>query len=65
VMLSIHSLPNDTSRSKHLLNLAVENSVQLHFANELCSLTTQKDLEKISTYMSFAHKQKGKFPWTV
>lgn len=65
VMLSIHSLPNDTSRSKHLLNLAVENSVQLHFANELCSLTTQKDLEKISTYMSFAPKQKGKFPWTV
>jgi len=54
VMLSIHSLPNDQARANELLQMAITNKVQLHFANEFCTLKTQEDLERIQTYLSFS-----------
>lgn len=63
VMLSIHSLPNDKTTANDILHTALDNDVQLHFANELCSLKSQNDLERIETYLSFAVKQKGNYPW--
>ena len=62
-MLSIHSLPNDKTTANDILHTALDNDVQLHFANELCSLKSQNDLERIETYLSFAVKQKGNYPW--
>jgi len=63
VMCSMYSLPNDKTVRSALLNLALENNVQLHFANEFCSLKNQKDLEKINMYLNFGHKQKGEKWW--
>jgi sporadic carbohydrate cluster protein (TIGR04323 family) len=54
VMLSIHSLPNNKTRTNELLNMAIENNVQLHFANEFCTLKSQADLQHIQTYLSFS-----------
>jgi len=65
VMLSIHSLPNDKKIANDILQTALDNNVQLHFANELCSLKCQNDLERIKTYLSFAVKKKGNYPWEV
>lgn len=63
VMCSFKSLPDDSKRRDQLLNLALEKNVQLHFANEFCSLKNQKDLEKINMYLNFGHKQKGEKWW--
>ena len=65
VMLSIHSLPGDKERADHLLSLALKNNVEIHFANEYCSLKNKDDLERLKTYLSFAVKKKEKYPWEV
>lgn len=57
VMLSIHSLPNDQARANELLQMAISNKVQLHFANEFCTLKAQEDLERIQTYLSFSYSK--------
>lgn len=54
VLLSIHSLPNDEKRSTELLELSLKNNVQLHFANEFCSLKSAQDLNKIKKYLHFS-----------
>lgn len=54
VMLSIHSLPNDRTRANEILTLAIKNKVQLHFANEFCTLKGPADLARIQTYLSFS-----------
>jgi sporadic carbohydrate cluster protein (TIGR04323 family) len=54
VMLSIHSLPNDKGRADEILHMAIDNKVQLHFANEFCTLKAQEDLERIQTYLAFS-----------
>ena len=54
VMLSIHCLPNDKARAEELLHMAMENNVQLHFANEFCTLKAKADLQRIQTYLSFS-----------
>ena len=59
VMLSIHSLPNDKARTNELLHMAIENNVQLHFANEFCTLKAQEDLDRIQTYLSFSPTKEG------
>lgn len=65
VMLSIHSLPKDKERANHLLSMALKNHVEIHFANEYCSVKNMDDLERIQTYLSFAVKKKEKYPWEV
>jgi sporadic carbohydrate cluster protein (TIGR04323 family) len=54
VMLSIHSLPNDKARADEILHMAIDNKVQLHFANEFCTLKAKEDLERIQTYLAFS-----------
>jgi sporadic carbohydrate cluster protein (TIGR04323 family) len=54
VMLSIHSLPNDKARAEELLRMAMENNVELHFANEFCTLKEKADLQRIQTYLYFS-----------
>jgi len=63
VMCSMYSLPDDVQRRTELLELALHLNVELHFANELCSLKTQRDLEKIQTYLNFAVAKKGLYVW--
>jgi sporadic carbohydrate cluster protein (TIGR04323 family) len=54
VMLSIHSLPDNRTRTEELLLLALEYKVELHFANEFCSLKDFNDLKRIQTYLEFS-----------
>ena len=63
VMFSLHSLPDDAILTNKLLNLALKNKVELHFANEFLSLKDDKDLTKILTYKHFGVKKKGPFSW--
>jgi len=62
-MCSMYSLPDDPVRRTELLELAVDLGVELHFANELCSLKTRDDLDKIQTYLNFAVPKKGPYVW--
>lgn len=62
-MCSMYSLPDDPIRRTELLELAVDLGVELHFANELCSLKTRDDLDKIQTYLNFAVPKKGPYVW--
>ena len=57
VMLSIHSLPDDMQRANKLLNMAIENNVELHFANEFCTLKRKQDIARIQTYLSFSPRK--------
>jgi sporadic carbohydrate cluster protein (TIGR04323 family) len=63
VLCSMYSLTNDADRRNELLNLALAMGVELHFANELTSLRSRKDLEKIETYLNFAVDKKGLHVW--
>jgi hypothetical protein len=59
----MYSLTDDVARRSELLQLALDTGVELHFANELCSLRTKEDLEKIETYLNFAVSKKGPYVW--
>ena len=63
VLCSMYSLTDDRNRRLELLHLALDLGVELHFANELCSLKTKQDLERIETYLSFAVASKDKYVW--
>lgn len=63
VLCSMYSLTDDAERCLELLNLALDSGVELHFANELCSLRTKDDLERIVTYINFAVPKKGPQVW--
>jgi sporadic carbohydrate cluster protein (TIGR04323 family) len=63
VLCSIYSLTDDSERRSELLKLALDNGVELHFANELLSLKTKEDLDKIETYLNFAVAKKGPHVW--
>jgi hypothetical protein len=56
-------LTDDTTRRLELLNLALDLGVELHFANELVSLKSRHDLEKIETYLNFAVPKSGPYVW--
>ena len=56
VLCSINSLPDDPFRRYHLLSLAVENDVELHFANELCSVRTVEDIKHIQHVLEFVNE---------
>jgi sporadic carbohydrate cluster protein (TIGR04323 family) len=63
VLCSMYSLTDDVTRRSELLQLALELGVELHFANELCSLRNEEDLEKIETYLNFAVAKKDLYVW--
>jgi sporadic carbohydrate cluster protein (TIGR04323 family) len=63
VLCSMYCITDDVDRRNELLNLALDNGVELHFANELCFLKTKDDLEKIKQYLNFAVPLKGKHSW--
>ena len=63
VLCSMYCLTDDVQRRSELLQLALDLGVELHFANELCSLKSQNDLEKIETYLNFAVSKKGAYVW--
>ena len=63
VLCSMYALTDDIQRRNEILNLALERGVELHFANELCSLKTKQDLEKIEMYLNFAVQKSGPYVW--
>jgi len=63
VMGSIYSLPDDAQRRHQLLNLALEHGVEMHFANEYLRLESNKDIELIETYRTFAQQSSGPQSW--
>ena len=63
VLCSMYALTDDVQRRSELLQLAVDCGVELHFANELVSLKSKKDLEKIETYLNFAVPKLGPYVW--
>jgi sporadic carbohydrate cluster protein (TIGR04323 family) len=65
VLCSIYSMTDDVERRNEIFNLALEKGVELHFANELCSLKTEKDLNKIETYLNFAVAKKDPYIWEL
>jgi sporadic carbohydrate cluster protein (TIGR04323 family) len=54
VLLSIFSLPDNIERRNNILKLALENNVELHFANEYIVLKNYKDLQLIKKYIEFS-----------
>ena len=65
VLCSMYCLTDDVQRRLELLNLALDLGVELHFANELVSLKSRSDLEKIETYLNFAVAKSGPHIWEV
>lgn len=63
VLCSMYALTDDVARRNELLELALDNGVELHFADESCALRTRDDLEKIQTYLNFAVRKSGPYVW--
>ena len=65
VLCSMYCLTDDVQRRSELLQLALDHGVELHFANELTSLKSKQDLEKIETYLNFAVPKLGPHVWEI
>lgn len=65
VLCSMYSLTDDVERRNELLNLALEKNVELHFANEIITLRSSKDLDKIQTYLNFAVNKSSPYFWEM
>ena len=63
VLTSMYAMTDDEQRRNELFNLAIENNVELHFANELCFLKNKQDLRQIHDYLNFAVPKKGPYSW--
>jgi sporadic carbohydrate cluster protein (TIGR04323 family) len=55
-MCSIFNLPDDADRRYELLKLAVDSGVELHFANEVCSVRDYADIEHIKHIFEFVNE---------
>ena len=55
VCCSIYCLPDDPFRRFQLLKLAVDSGVELHFANELCSVRNDQDIAHIQHIFEFVN----------
>ena len=53
VLCSIYSLPDDPFRRYTILKLAVDNNIELHFANELCSIREEQDIKHIQRLLEY------------
>ena len=56
IMCSIYGLPDNPFRRHELLKLAVDNNIEIHFANELCSVREEKDIEHIQHIFKFVNE---------
>lgn len=56
VICSIYCLPDNQERRVELLNLAVENNIELRFANELTSVKSKKDIEHIENIFEYVNE---------
>jgi sporadic carbohydrate cluster protein (TIGR04323 family) len=56
VLCSIYCLPDDPFRRQSLLQLAVEHNVELHFANEVCSVRDLDDVKHIQRIFKFVNE---------
>lgn len=56
VLTSIYCLPKDPFRRQRLMQLAVENGVELHFANEVCRVATTADIEHIQHIFEYVNE---------
>lgn len=65
VMSSMYALTDDVARRSEILQIALDCGVELHFANEACSLRSQQDLEKIETYLNWGPYKKGPLSWEI
>lgn len=65
VLNSMYSLTDDADRRNELLQLALDNNVELHFANEHVILKEESDIEKIKTYLDFAVPKKDPYSWEI
>ena len=63
VLNSMYSMTDDVDRRNEIFQIALDNKVELHFANELISLKTKDDLERIQTYLNFAVAKKDPYVW--
>jgi len=63
VLCSMYSMTDDTLRRNELFELAVQNNVELHFANEFCFIKNNVDIKKVNSYMNFAVCKKGPQSW--
>jgi len=63
VLNSMYSMTDDIARRNEIFQIALDNKVELHFANELISLKTPEDLERIKTYLNFAMAKKDPYVW--
>ena len=63
VLCSMYSLTDDVNRRNEILELALDQGVELHFANELTVLRTRLDLNRIQTYLDFAVPKSGPYVW--
>ena len=63
VLNSIYSLTDDADRRIELMNIAASHGVELHFANELLSIKSGEDIERIESYRSFAPAKKDPYVW--
>lgn len=55
ILCSIYCLPDDKDRRLKLLELAIDNNVELHFANELTSVKTQEDIKHIQKIFEYVN----------
>ncbi len=63
IMGSIYSLPDDAQRRGHILRCAVEQGMELHFANEYLVVSAPEHIELLETYRGFAVRQAGAHSW--
>lgn len=53
VLCSIYSLPDNISLRQTILQSAIDNNIELHFANELCSVREQEDINHIERILEY------------
>ena len=65
ILNSMYSLTDNIERRNELLQIAIDNNVELHFANEHTILRNLEDLEKIKEYLDFAVPKKDPYVWEI
>jgi sporadic carbohydrate cluster 2OG-Fe(II) oxygenase/sporadic carbohydrate cluster protein (TIGR04323 family) len=56
VLCSIYCLPDNKERRVKLLNIAVDRGVELHFANELTTVKSKEDIEKLERIFEYINE---------
>jgi len=56
VICSIYCLPDEKERRIQLLKLAVNNNVELHFANELTFVRDESDIKKVESIFEYVNE---------